>query len=167
MKWFFLTMVLGCLNSCATVGSKNLEDFGNYIGMQPGITTKAEVYDRLGQPADVVYGGAVPTSSSKWTYVKADMHVSGWNYVPFVGLAFGGVAEDNMVANVTFDQRGRFTALHTEKDTSFTSHWVGLTRDVYRVAHDPKGPRVAAEMSRIGKPFDKKFAKNLGERRLE
>jgi hypothetical protein len=149
------------------VGDKSLEDFGNYVSLKEGQTTKGEVYERFGQPVDVTYQGVVPSSPSTWTYVKADMHVNGWSYVPYVGVLAGGASEENMTAWFSFDAKGKYAAVKTVKDTSYTNHWVGLTRDVYRRSKDPKAPRVQAEMERIGKPFNKKYAKNFGERRFE
>jgi hypothetical protein len=167
MKYLAIILSLVVLNSCASVGTANLEDFGNYVGLKPGVTNKTNVFDTFGQPADVIYEATPSNSPSKWIYVKADMHVSGWSYVPYVGLLFGGVSEENMVAKIKFDQKGYFKSLNTEKDTNYTNQWLGLTREAYRAAKDPKATRVAEEMSRLGKPFDKKFARNLAERRLD
>lgn len=163
----FALLISIALSNCASVGSKSLEDFGNYVSLKEGISTKADVFDRFGQPADVVYSGQVAASPSKWIYVKADMHVNGWAYVPYVGLLAGGVSEENMTAIFQFDQKGLFNKVNTARDTSYTNSWVGITRDTYRRHKDPKAPRVAEEMARIGRPFDKKHAKNLGERRFE
>jgi hypothetical protein len=167
MKYLALILSLVVLNSCASVGTANLEDFGNYVTLKPGVTSKTNVFDTFGQPADVIYEGPPSSSASKWTYVKADMHVSGWSYVPWVGLLFGGVSEDNMVAKINFDSKGLFKSLNTEKDSNYTNQWLGITREAYRAAKDPKAARVAEEMTRLGKPFDKKFARKLAERRLD
>lgn len=163
----FALLAAVSLSSCATVGSKNLEDIGNYVSLKEGQSTKADVFDRFGQPADVVYTGTVAASPSKWTYIKADMHINGWTYVPYVGVLAGGTSEEHMIATFQFDQKGLYSGVKTLRDSSYTNHWLGLTRDSYRRSKDPKAPRVAEEMTRIGKPFNKKHAKNLGERRFE
>jgi hypothetical protein len=82
-----------------------------------------------------------------------------------VGIAAGGLSEENYMAVVDFDARGIFRSIKTEKDTAYTNTWMALTRDVYLVKKDPKAGRVQEEMTRLGQPFDARFAKNMGERR--
>lgn len=167
------TRLLACcllafaLSNCVHFGSKGLDDGANYVGLQPGVTTKATVVDKFGQPADVIYRDATPPAPCTWVYFQADMGPSGWTFVPFVGVVFAGGSEDNVTTKIDFDGKERLAKVTTEKDTSYTNSWLGLTRDAYRRSKDPKAARVKAEMDRLGKPFDDKFAKNMGERRWE
>jgi hypothetical protein len=156
-------VVLLC--NCVSVGTKDLDDAAKYVELEKGASTKRDVHRLFGQPADVTYKGAAPSSPSTWTYFKADMHTNGWAYVPFVGIAAGGSNEENYMAVLDFDAKGIFRSIQTEKDTSYTNTWMALTRDIYRINHDPKAGRVKEEMTRLGQPFDARFAKNMGERR--
>ena len=165
VKCFLLLLTTLLLSNCATVGTKDLEKFEKYVTLVPGVSTKKDVYDKFGQPGDVQYAGQRPPAPCTWYYVKADMYVNGWSYVPYVGMIFGGTSENNMHARFLFDKRERYVSVKTETDSKYTNQWVELTRDVYRFAVDPKGPRVKQEMARIKRPFDKKFALNIAERR--
>ncbi len=152
---------------CETIGSEGLSDFGKYLDLEKGESTKTDIYDLFGQPSDVLYEGEIGESPSTWYYMHADRWGAWWGYIPYVGLAAGGTRENYTVAVFDFDGDEKLKSLHSEQDSSFTHYLVGITRDPYRFMTDPKAERVEAELTRLNKPFDKKFARKIAERRFE
>lgn len=149
------------LSGCSTVGTEKLDDFGKYLGLQPGVSTKKDVYERFGQPGDVFYKGIPPSAPSGWTYYNVHITPSGWTFVPYVGLLAGGSNRTIMESSFLFDSNSRLTSLHTSKDSEYHNMHAGLVRDIYHRNTDPKPARVKQEMSRIGKSFDIKLANAL------
>ena len=147
--------------SCTHLGNPGLDDVNNFMTLKKGVDTKESIYAKFGQPADVNYANST-TGSSTWTYVKSDSHPNGWSFVPYVGIVAGGQNQDTTKALFSFDAGGRFVEVHTSKDSTYVNNLgeigtaiAGRSRNQVQRVHD--------EMDRMGKPFDLKLARNVGE----
>jgi hypothetical protein len=155
-----LTLVGIALCSCATYGNKTLDDPRKYLNLREGVSTKLDVYSVFGQPHDVDY--ANDKSRSMWTYFKVESSPNAWTYVPYIGMLAGGTNEDTTKAYFFFDGAGRYIRVQTNKSSESENEWAGMARLMSGgKAREARATRVADEMKKIGKPFDKKIAKSV------
>ena len=82
----------------------------------------------------------------------------GWSYVPYVGLLAGGSNEDITKVYFFFDSKQRLLRTQTNKKSDSENSWAGMARMASPGDRDDRAQHVAAEMTKIGKPFDAKLA---------
>jgi outer membrane protein assembly factor BamE (lipoprotein component of BamABCDE complex) len=156
---FLVVIAAGLLCSCQTYGNKTVDDPRKYLNLREGSSTKRDVFAVFGQPHDVEYSD--DNSRSLWTYYKVESSPNAWTYVPYVGMIAGGTNEDTTKAYFFFDSDQRLTRTQTNKKSDSENSWVGLARIMSQGNRNERAERVAAEMARIGKPFDKKIANRV------
>ena len=149
------------ITACTHLGNPGLDDVNNFMTLKKGTDTKESIYAKFGQPADVVYDTGT-SGPSRWTYVKSDSHPNGWSFVPYVGILAGGQNQDTTKAFFSFDAGSHFVDVHTSKDSTYVNNLgeigtaiAGRSRNQVQRVHD--------EMDQMGKPFDLKLARNVGE----
>jgi outer membrane protein assembly factor BamE (lipoprotein component of BamABCDE complex) len=126
-----LLLLAGCTQHSRT---DSLRDRGRYDSLQPGISTKQDVYQRFGQPVAVlaVEGG------STWLYAQAQTPRQ------------GAIAEVTL-ATFGFDSQDRYQRVDTRRARRAQSPGSGT-------GGTPLGDAAAAhvreEMARCGLPFD-------------
>jgi hypothetical protein len=159
MKFFStlcLAIAAASLCSCATYGNKTLDDPKKYLNIREGKSTKQEVYGVFGQPQDVDY--SEDRARSMWTYFKVETSPNGWSYVPYIGILAGGTNEEITKVFFFFDPDQRLIRMQTDKKSDSENSWAGMSRVMSQGNTDTRAEHVAAEMVKIGKPFDKKAA---------
>ena len=141
---------------CATYGNKSLDDPKKYLNIREGNSTKMDVYKVFGQPHDVDYSN--DGAQSMWSYFKVETSPNAWTYVPYLGLLASGTNEESTKVYFTFDSNQRLTRIQTAKKSDSENSWAGIARIASQGNKDERAAHVAAEMTKIGKPFDKKLA---------
>ena len=120
-------------------GTTSLQDRERYGSLQPGVSTKKEVYQRFGQPVEVlaVDGG------STWLYAQAAN--------PAGGLFTGGKTVAVTLAIFRFDAGDLYQQVDTDRERRAQPRERGT-------GGTPLGDGAAAhvreEMQRLGLPFD-------------
>lgn len=155
---FVCALLTGCMN--AQLGNKKIEDVGRYMSLQKGKSEKTDVYISFGQPHEVVYGKPDP-DTSYWEYYTANVQMSGVNYVPFIGLIFGGMNTNASTSTIYFDKNGKFTRLETKSNSKYVNQWAGMAKGADRSQNDTKPDRVKPEMEKLGLPYDPVIAKGV------
>jgi hypothetical protein len=135
-----LFCILLLLASCSPrSGAESRLDRERYGSLQSGVSTKKDVYQRFGQPVEVlpVEGG------STWLYAQAT--------VPAGGLFTGGKTVAVTLATFGFDDRDIYQRVDTNRDRRAQPRGSGT-------GGTPLGDAAAAhvreEMQRLGLPFD-------------
>lgn len=147
------------LTACSvTYGNKAVSSATVDEKLVPGRTVKADVYDALGQPSDVV----TMETGTLWTYRyrKAKNDVLG--NIPLFGinLIAGGKNGDVYTVLALFDRRGILASRKTDRRKLYTSNLASLKRTLdVMIEEGLSHQRVEAEMKRIGRPFDPDAAK--------
>lgn len=150
------------LSSCSvTYGNKSLAESRHYESLKVGVSTKKDVYDALGQPANVM---DMANHGTVWTYRYRKASNNALSYVPFgVGLIAGGKNGDVQTALALFDGKGLLQNRQLATQKLYTSNLASLKRSVDGLRDEdydsPAQHRVKAEMKKLGKPFDKNLAK--------
>lgn len=155
------SLAFSCLlvGACAvTYGNKAVSSATSYEGLKPGTATKADVYDALGQPSDVL----VMEQGVLWTYRYRRAKNDLMGNIPLFGinLIAGGKNGDVYTLLVLFDRKGVLAGRTADRRKLYTSNLASLKRSVDGMLEDDlSSGRVAAEMKLIGKPFNKDAAK--------
>jgi hypothetical protein len=152
-KIFLVCMALVTLTGCGTtkMGNQAANDFGRYTQLEKGATTKAEVYEIFGHPADVNYK---PDGSSDWNIVSIQSQIAGATFIPFIGLLAGGNQQDIRVTTFQFDPQGKFQSVQTYEHRVYANQWASIARAVDS-SGDPAFERVESEMLKLRLNFDK------------
>ncbi len=152
-KVIAIAAVAAFLGACATTaGNDQVNDFARYQALQPGETTKAQVFDAFGQPYDVTYEA---DSSSKWTYYMTTLRMNPMTVIPFVGLVAGGSDVDARISNFWFDPAGAYLRNESRTKSAYMNMWAGMA--TIANAND-EAKRAKSEMNKLGLPFDEKKA---------
>jgi len=149
-----LLLVVAMTGGCASNhGANTISDYGRYLELEKNKSTKLEVYELFGQPADVV--SISKGSMLYWKYIKTKSQWSGATFVPFIGFIFGGDNETVTTAVFYFDEKDTFTKLETFDKQRYQNMWVGLGKvAAERGARKDTRLRVAVEMKKINVEFD-------------
>ena len=156
MHFALICLAVTGLCGCATYGNKSIDDPKKFLNVQEGTSTKLGIYGIFGQPQDVDY--ATDSSRSMWTYFKVESSPNAWSYVPYLGIIAGGTNEDITKTYFFFDSTGRLIRTQANKKSDSENSWAGLGRIASQGNRDDRAAHVAAEMAKIGKPFDEKAA---------
>ena len=147
------------LAACSvTYGNKAVASASSYEGLKPGRATKADVYETLGQPSDVLE----MEKGVLWTYRyrKAKNNLVGNIPLFGVGLIAGGKNGDVYTVLVLFDRKGVLLSRTADRRKLYTSNLASLKRSVDDMMEDNSSHRrVEAEMKKIGKPFSEEAAR--------
>ncbi len=145
-----LSMVLLLILPVCTsrFGAEPIQDFGRYMTLQAGVSTVHDVYQRFGQPVDVV----TDDTGHTWEYLYATMQMHAATCIPYVGLIAGGNTVDMTRALFAFDPQNRYIRVETSRDSRYQNMWVGMA-EVLQSTKDAE-QYVQAEMARCGIPFD-------------
>ena len=84
--------------------------------------------------------------------------VSAISFIPVVGLVGGGANTDYRVGALFFDSQDKLVDVKAESSTKYTSHWVGMTKEVVDAAIDKNSGLVQAEMEEYGLALDEHAA---------
>ena len=135
-----LLCTLLLLAGCSTrSGTESLQDRGRYDSLHPGVSTKQDVYQRFGQPVEVlsIEGG------STWLYAQAA--------VPTREFSTSGTGVEVTLAAFGFDTRDLYQRVDTSRARRAPPQQSGM-------GGTPLGDAAAAhvreEMQRLGLPFD-------------
>ena len=151
-----IVAVLFSLPSCSVnQGNTAIKDFGKYANLEKSKSTKQDIYKSFGQPHNVEYTGL----TSQWGYFNTQSNMSGASFIPFVGLVVGGTNDKIFGADFFFNRKGILENYSTNEKTNYTNQWVGITRGAVSHLKNTQANRVAAEMKKLGYPFDKKEAR--------
>jgi len=156
---FTILVFATVLCSCVTYGNKSLDDPKKYLNIREGKSTKNDVYDVFGQPQDVDYSD--DRAQSMWTYFKVETSPNAWSYVPYLGILAGGSNEDVTKVYFVFDVNQRLIRMQNNKSSDSQNTWVAMGRMASQGNRDDRAQHVAAEMAKLGKPFDKKLAHDV------
>ena len=151
-----LILMLCTLSACAShYGTPAIQDYGRYLTLQPGISTKHDIYHRFGQPHDL----RITDTGTEWLYFKMDMRMNGWTLVPFVGVLAAGGTVESMHARIAFDSMERYMGVETSTARKYANSWVMLGHSL----HMSKAPeqRVQEEMTHLQLPFDPAIAQDV------
>ena len=119
-KTFGLLALLIFITSCATnFGSSQTQDFGRYLSVKEGISSKSDIFDSFGQPGDVNY---FENSESVWVYYAVSMTMSGASYIPVVGLFAGGSNTNTQISKFYFDPNNILLKVETSSKTQYVNH---------------------------------------------
>ena len=144
-----LFAILFIISSCATnFGSTQTQDFGRYLSVKEGESSKVDIFDTFGQPGDVNY---FENSESVWTYYAVSMTTSGATYIPVVGLFAGGSNSNTQISKFYFDPNGILLKVETSSKTQYVNQWVGMGT-VFSSNDYTK--RIENEMAKLELPFD-------------
>ena len=144
-----LFSVLLIISSCASnFGASQTQDFGRYLSVKEGESSKTDIFDTFGQPGDVNY---FENSESVWVYYAVSMTTNGATYIPIVGLFAGGSNSNTQISKFYFDPNGILLKVETSSKTQYVNQWVGMstafTSNDYAV-------RIENEMAKLELPFD-------------
>lgn len=141
------------LGACATTaGNDQLNDFAKYQSLQPGETTKTQVFAAFGQPYDVAYS---TENASTWTYYMSTMRMNPMTVIPFVGLVAGGSDVDARISKFWFDAEGLYQRNESRTKSVYMNMWAGMAT---LANGNEEAARARAEMAKLGLPFDEKQA---------
>jgi hypothetical protein len=144
-----LFVILFIISSCATnFGSSQTQDFGRYLSVKEGESSKADIFDAFGQPGDVNY---FENSESVWVYYAVSMTTSGATYIPIVGLFAGGSNSNTQISKFYFDQNGILLKVETSSKTQYVNQWVGMGT---AFSSNDYAKRIENEMAKLELPFD-------------
>ena len=144
-----LFAVLLIISSCATnYGASQTQDFGRYLSVKEGESSKTDIFDTFGQPGDVNY---FENSESVWVYYAGSMTISGATYIPIVGLFAGGNNSNTQISKFYFDPDGILIKVETSSKTQYVNQWVGMGT-VFSSNDYVK--RIENEMAKLELPFD-------------
>lgn len=144
-----LFAVLLIISSCATnYGASKTQDFGRYLSVKEGESSKTDIFDTFGQPGDVNY---FENSESVWVYYAGSMTISGATYIPIVGLFAGGNNSNTQISKFYFDPDGILIKVETSSKTQYVNQWVGMGT-VFSSNDYVK--RIENEMAKLELPFD-------------
>jgi hypothetical protein len=146
--WLILLAFVLCSGCSHHFGPAALQDIGRYTTLQPGLSTKADVYQRFGQPSDVLTN----TEGTRWSYIQVDMSIHGATFVPFVGLIAGGSNMAVTSAMFYFDATGQYQRVETSKESHYQNMWAGMAGVL--TAGNTAEARVRTEMHAEGRLFD-------------
>lgn len=156
----FLGAFLLALAACSvTYGSKSVASPAIYGRLAPGKSSKADVYDALGQPSDVV----TMKNGVLWTYRYRKAENDFLGYIPLFGvnLIAGGKNGDVHTVLALFDRRGVLASRTAGRQKLYTSNLASLKRTVDGMLEDGSSHRrVETEMKKIGRPFDLSAARD-------
>ena len=116
----------------------------------------------FGQPHEVDY--SQDGAQSVWTYYKIETSMNAWSYVPYLGLIAGGTNEEKTQVYFFFDSGGKLFRMQTGKASDSINNWVGIAKETSHRRQEARRAavaRVEQEMQRMGKPFDRKRAKQV------
>lgn len=87
MKRITLLFIMLSLSGCSsTIGNKGTQDQLAIEQIKPGVTTKAEVKELVGEPSYVTFFGTEET----WSFIVSEAQVRAATFIPIVGLFAGG-----------------------------------------------------------------------------
>lgn len=160
----FPLMVAFCvaLSACSvTYGNKSVASPAAYGALVPGKSSKADVYDVLGQPTDVV----TMKNGVLWTYRYREAKNNFLGNIPLFGvnLIAGGKNGDVYTVLALFDRQGVLASRSAAQQKLYTSNLASLKRTVDSMMEDDSShQRVEMEMKKIGRPFDLSAARDAG-----
>lgn len=160
----FPLMVAFCvaLSACSvTYGNKSVASPAAYGALVPGKSSKADVYDVLGQPADVV----TMKNGVLWTYRYRKAKNNFLGNIPLFGvnLIAGGKNGDVYTVLALFDRQGVLASRSAAQQKLYTSNLASLKRTVDSMMEDDSShQRVEMEMKKIDRPFDLSAARDAG-----
>lgn len=160
----FPLMVAFCvaLSACSvTYGNKSVASPAAYGALVPGKSSKGDVYDVLGQPADVV----TMKNGVLWTYRYRKAKNNFLGNIPLFGvnLIAGGKNGDVYTVLALFDRQGVLASRSAAQQKLYTSNLASLKRTVDSMMEDDSShQRVEMEMKKIDRPFDLSAARDAG-----
>lgn len=150
------------LSACSvTYGNKSVASPAAYGALVPGKSSKADVYDVLGQPTDVV----TMKNGTLWTYRYRKAKNNFLGNIPLFGvnLIAGGKNGDVYTVLALFDRQGVLASRSAAQQKLYTSNLASLKRTVDSMMEDDSShQRVETEMKKIGRPFDPAAAREMG-----
>ena len=150
-----LAVAATLLSGCATnIGTQSVNDFGRFVELRKGETTKADVYRSFGQPHEVYK--IDEANESVWRYYNFKMKTNFSTYIPYVGLVTGGNDVNSTKVDFFFDEQNKLLKSERSEKAYYQNMWVGMAKAVDRTGQVDK---VRAEMNVLGLPFDEKTAK--------
>ena len=146
-----IVLVGGCVT---TAGNQEITEISRYRNIEEGVSTKINIYEEFGQPANVEKSALNETI---WTYYYAVMTQSAKNWIPYYGFIDGGVNQDISSTIFIFDTEDILTELHTSEKRAqqrFLEMWQVVGGGTDRSYFE----NVKTEMLEMGLPFDEKKA---------
>lgn len=157
-------MVVCCatlISACSvTYGNKSVASPAAYGRLLPGKSSKADVYDALGQPSDVV----TMKNGVLWTYRYRKAKNDFLGNIPLFGvnLIAGGKNGDVHTVLALFDRQGVLASRTAGRKKLYTSNLASLKRTLDGMMEDDSSrQRVEMEMKKIGRPFDPAVASEV------
>tara|TARA_B110000003_G_scaffold268924_1_gene299177 strand:+ start:859 stop:1377 length:519 start_codon:yes stop_codon:yes gene_type:complete len=148
-KIFGLFALVLFISSCATnFGSSQSQDFGRYLSVEEGVSSKVDIFDSFGQPGDVNY---FENSESVWVYYAVSLTTSGATYIPVVGLFAGGSNSNTQISKFYFDSNNIVLKVETSSKTQYVNQWVGLGT---ALSANDYAQRIENEMAKLELPYD-------------
>ncbi len=148
-KIFGLFLLIFFISSCATnFGSSQSQDFGRYLSVKEGVSSKVDIFDSFGQPGDVNY---FENSESVWVYYAVSMTTSGATYIPVVGFFAGGSNSNTQISKFYFDSNNIVVKVETSSKTQYVNQWVGMGT-VF--SSNDYAQRIENEMAKLELPYD-------------
>jgi hypothetical protein len=154
-----LLILVMALSRCAQMTTAPLPDL-HHGGWKSGSTTKREVCQRVGQPADVLHQDE---THSTWLYLSVHVQDRGVTFVPIIGLFAGGSTIDVQRLTLLFEG-DIFVATEQTSDQRFVQLWDQAA--TMRQSTVQEQAHVEHEMAAIGLPFDP-HAWKVAERALK
>lgn len=156
----FMGALCLALSACSvTYGNKSVASPAAYGALIPGKSSKANVYDVLGQPSDAV----TMKNGTLWTYRYRKAKNNFLGNIPLFGvnLIAGGKNGDVYTVLALFDRQGVLASRSAARQKLYTSNLASLKRSLDGMLEDNSShQRVEMEMKKIGRPFDPSAAKD-------
>ena len=138
-----------------SVGNIEIKQISKYRNIKEELSTKNNIYDEFGQPANVDSSNPPET---KWIYYYATMSMSATNWIPFYGFFDGGTNQDISSAEFVFDAEDILIELNTSEKKAQLKNFESFEAGKWDTSYIDK---VEAEMDKMGLPFDLKKAQRL------
>lgn len=154
----FMGALCLALSACSvTYGNKSVASPAAYGALVPGKSSKADVYDVLGQPSDAV----TMKNGTLWTYRYRKAKNNFLGNIPLFGvnLIAGGKNGDVYTVLALFDRQGVLASRSAARQKLYTSNLASLKRSLDGMLEDNSSHQ-RVEMKKIGRPFDPSAAKD-------
>lgn len=149
------------LTACASQqGNYETRKAHKFMNIKIGETDKFGIFETFGQPANVLYEGA----ESTWQYANMDQNVSGWSFVPLVGLVAGGTSLNGEFVYFRFSGEGILVDVQSENFNEFVNSWEQVAKEStasMQGKYDQITENVKDEMEGLGLPFDEEATKQV------
>ena len=151
--YFIPLLLLIFITNCASnFGASETQDFGRYLSIKEGVSSKTDIFDSFGQPGDVRY---LSSDESVWSYYATKMTMNAATFIPIIGMVAGGSNADTQISRFYFDSSNTLIKVETSSKAQYVNMWVGMGT---AFVNNDYMQRIEDEMAKFELPFDQSKA---------